>query len=661
MTVEYIFAPGTNNETIIDDSQLISHNPVKTHTGKADATARLAVSDTVKNDIDGHARRQDRVNIALDGQIEWTGYLLASSRNERTGELDIQLDGIAKRLEETRPNYDLFDGSIDYEDIALEDALVDYWARTPFNTVSVTPQSTETIADDEFVQGLQTNSDFENALTLSATDPVAIRNDRLETLQTCWTTEAEEYDAINGDFQPEDDTAASDGQGIEIVQDKGNYLEYDFVTEHDIAGSEWITQLRAKNVGSGTSPPIYGIYIDGNKLGEADSITSTGYEWTVIDSGDPAFALPEIIEAGSHTLRLEVEFTGDTIRWDVVAPADGRYDYTLDNAVDANGYLSGPELYPDAVPVRFDEINVSYNLTGARIEADWKDDNVANDQAISLSNDSGDTFVTTTNSQTADVSFSTVGRALTQQPTLSRYGSRLSPTPTSGFLGQAIDQWGAFVDGDSLTVIDNLSLTRNHFENLKTLHNRGDYVWVISHDDSDIADMTVSSFEEGDETKPAPPEFDNPQNQQSEIQASNYYNAIFVQGRETASGRPTAEVADQDAINNDGRKISPGVLRDPRVATEAGAVFRARSLLQTAVQNNNYQGSVTVPLITDTDPGFAREIDLGGGGSAKTVEEVSLTEDPQTAQVRFRFGLPEELSEDISNLKRNARDLSDTV
>jgi len=267
------------------------------------------------------------------------------------------------------------------------------------------------------------------------------------------------------------------------------------------------------------------------------------------------------------------------------------------------------------------------------------------------------------NTTSVTASTNSAGRTIRGRVTLDGFGSTTSSSPTDRINGQNIDTWELLASTDTLVVIDRLELTRNHFDNLKQLHGVGNFLWVISHDGGDISDMQVTSFLEGDETRPTPNGFDDPQNIQAEVDASNYYNAIFVQGAEDANGdRPTAEQkADQSVINNDGREISPGVLRDPKITTEAGAQFRANSLLETAQSNNDLIGTVTVPPTDLNDPGFAREVNLGDGGKEKTVEEVSLTEQPQNVQVRYRFGLPNELSEDISELKRKARDIGDKV
>jgi hypothetical protein len=219
-------------------------------------------------------------------------------------------------------------------------------------------------------------------------------------------------------------------------------------------------------------------------------------------------------------------------------------------------------------------------------------------------------------------------------------------------------------DGNDLVVIDELELSRNHFENLQQLHEYGEnWNFTIEHDSSDIANMTVTSYQQGDETRPKPSVFADPIDETPEVQADAYFNSIYLQGALDSSGdRPVAEVKDQTRINNDGREISPGVLRDPKVTTKDGATFRARALLNTALSNNELIGSKTLPADTLIEPGYQYPVDFGNGDNNKTLEEVSLSEGNNQLTLRARFSTPRaDLSREIEDLRRNARDVQDKV
>jgi len=192
------------------------------------------------------------------------------------------------------------------------------------------------------------------------------------------------------------------------------------------------------------------------------------------------------------------------------------------------------------------------------------------------------------------VDFSGAGRRAQARVTLDGFGSgRTTASPTEGFNRQVITDFELRADLNDLTVIDELALRGNHFDNLQKLHDYGDFIYVIEHGDyTDESDLVVESFARGQETRPAPPAFDAPAALQPEVAAETYFNSVFLRGRERSDGTiPSAEVTDTDAVAADGRKITPGVLRDLSIGTSAGAQFRANALLARAL-NEDFEFSV---------------------------------------------------------------------
>jgi hypothetical protein len=155
----------------------------------------------------------------------------------------------------------------------------------------------------------------------------------------------------------------------------------------------------------------------------------------------------ETIPAGTHTLRIDgpTGTDAENLGVDIFSFADNRYTYTLDNAVDANGYLSGPELYPELVERQFDEAaQTRRELDFAKAVVDI--DDTSNNQFIELSNDGGNNFIRTDNSDTATANFSGTSREVISRIGLSRYGSRTDATPTTGFNPQTISTWSLFAN-----------------------------------------------------------------------------------------------------------------------------------------------------------------------------------------------------------------------
>jgi len=663
MTLRYIISPGNSNEKVLTEDEIIRHNPVRTHTGLSDLTATIIEDRT----LDSYAQRQDRLNVEVNGSVKWTGFIVGISHNIRRGNSKLRAEGIAKRLKETRPDYSSLGGSLTYTDIALEDAIDDYWSRTPFSNYAVTPQSTETIETQTTIQFANTDTEFENITNLSDTDPVVIQNGELQLAQSLFIQEGEK-DTIsglraNGDYSNGEATFIDRG-----LSNNGEAATLDFDLDYTIPESNVAINFRIEPIdgtGDGISDtPEFTVSIDGNTFFVEQVNTNTlDLEWDDLGSswsnGD--------LSAGSHTLKIEVTDASagtvdDELRFDLFAVYDNRFSYNFDNSNDGSGgYLDGPELYPPSATTEFVEETASFNLAEADLNLTIDDTSGA--QSLSLSFDSGSTFTTASNTNTLTAQPSNPTRSVLGKVTLSRYGTQTGATPLNGVSGQKIDAQEVLVDLNNKTVIDNLKLSRNHFENLQQLHEYGGWNWTIEHDASDIANMTVKSYAPEDETRTKPSSFADPIDERAEVQAEAYFNSIYLQGALDSGGdRPTAEEKDTTRINNDGREISPGVLRDPKITTSAGASFRAQSLLETALSNNELVGEKTLPSDTLIDPGYQYPVDFGNGDNNKTLEEVSLSESPDDVTIRARFTTPRsDLSAQIEDLRRTERDLGDNV
>jgi hypothetical protein len=367
------------------------------------------------------------------------------------------------------------------------------------------------------------------------------------------------------------------------------------------------------------------------------------------------------LNAGSHTFTIEItNYNSGSLDVDCVSFRDDRFSVFEDNSVDTTFFtLSGPEEFPAGEQIKLGPSSVSFHLTDATVSVSESAGETINQ--IAVSGDGGSSFTTSTGSNSASLAVNENTRSVITRLELGGFDDNQSKSPTDRDAGHKVDLYELAVSGNDLTIIENLELTRNHFENLKKLHEFGDYVFVIKHQSGSVTQQEIESFQRGDQSRPKVAGFDDPQNQTAEVSARRYYNSIFLQGSEDNNGnRPSVEVSDSQAVNDDGRKISPGVLRDPTITTEAGAAFRARSLLSAASDNNILVGNVTVPP-TATDPGFVRPIDFGNGEVEKTVERVTLTESSDTAEARFEFSTVEDLASEISELRQNARDIGDQV
>lgn len=646
---EVIIAPGANDELVLDDSDLLSVNPVKEHTAVGDARIQVAYN----REIDDHVRTQDRVNIKINGTIEWTGFAITVEHDERQIRTTLTCAGIAKRLEETRPDYDNIGGSVSYSDIKLEDAIDDYWGLTPFSA-TVYSEPTQTVATDERTQFADFVGEFGGITDIPADKPAQSTGSILEVVQASWVFEAENT-AFTGTQITTTDTG-TDYSNFEAVRLSGNgdRLEDAFSPNYDIPAGE--LQARARFELNSFDGEVF-LEIDGNEL------NSTNYGGTT-DSIDWRFSIPTNSnqKSAGDTVNVNFEvrnYNSGNVEVDIINVRDRRFTWNEDNTVDTNFFtLEGPELYPTNIDIDFSEAGVSYNITDATIDITEQDGETINEVAISA--DSGGSYQTQSNTNDHTFTISADTRSVKSRIGIGGYQEDTTTTPTERDEGHKVDVYELLTSGNDLTIIDELELSRSHFQNLQQLHNYGDYIYVIQHSGDDIGNLTVESFSEGDQTMPKPSGFDDKENQQPEITGNAYYNTIFVQGRVVNNDRPAFEAQDDTAVTNDGREISPGTLRDTKITTEAGAAFRARVLLNRALNNDVTRGSVTVsPSLAH--PGYARPVDFGDGENELTVERVEYVERNGELQAQYQFSRSDDLAEQINELQRNTTDIGDAV
>ena len=633
----------------------------KTHTGVADfrigIVGGLGVQDFVA--------RQDQILVEVESGTEFIGYLTDIQTDYRDGNALISGYGIAKRLQETRPEYDNLGGSLTYSNIAVEDAIEDYWSRTPFDTVTVYPQDTETIATDEQLQSATTAPEWSDISSVPSDVPLEAAGGVLQTLKSCNTLDAENQpnsgvEVTNGDYN-------ADFSGATAIELSGEAESVDFEVsvEYDISAFDLIYQFRVLENNLDTDVRIF---FEGTEVTNFGVSGTSSLDWQYTGALNESDLSP-----GLYTVTIELDnYTSGQLVVDVGAFYDNQYEPPkFDNSTNSFGALEEPGEYPTSISTTFLDARAGFNVTEADVNLVEDSNEPINEIAVSF--DDGSTFKTAANTLSATFNPNIPTRVVTVRLTLSGYTGNATTTPANRDTPHEIEQYDLLVDLNSLTVIDELDLSQDHFTNLQTLHDYGDYLWNIEHDDKDIANLTVESFERGTQSKTLP--VDKKISQTSEVAAESYYNTIFLQGAKLEVGRPTAEKKNFDAIANDGREISPGVLRDLDIVTEAGAEFRAQSLLERAQLNNAVRGRQTYPADLSIQPGYAYGVDfqnIDGWGTSWgsdwgneppefTLEELSLTYSGSEATIMLDFVPEQSLAEDITELRRASRQQSDRV
>lgn len=649
-------APGEGDEVALNDAEIIRFEAQKAHTGMGVLRASVATN----TDLLPLAQTERRVDVEVGGTTEWRGFLTQVDRNRQTGRTTLKGLGVAKRLEETAPDYQsLPNDSVRIQNIALPDAIDNYWTRTPFDNVSVTFPTLTQVAENEPLQVAETSSEWTSVLNVDDQTPAYVDGDQLKLAQTGFFFEAEDnlgtFTSIDqGSYAGNNNLSGGEGARLELGADS---VKANFDLNYEIPAEEFRVEWR--------------IYVN-----DADMEVEARLDGDVIDSrsynnltDDIQWRLPNNlnqspISEGSHTVELEItNYNSGTLEVDCYAVTDLRFNKTFDNTVDtspidpANFHLDGPELY-DPVDVTFTEAEAAFNIDVTRVDVEETTGRTVDELAVST--DDGATF--STDSGTNDTSLAT-------SPTLDAIARvRLGPYTEDSTTSPAVDDAGHVLDrlrvlGDlnDLPVIDDLELTDDHFSNLQTLHDRANFQFTIEHGSGALADLPVTSYQEGDETRPAPAEYDAPVERRSRVDATQYHNEVAVRGRESGGSRPYAVREDADEITDVGRRIRL-TLTDPRITTQAGAEFTAISILDYLVDQNRREGTIVIPALAPiVAPGFARPVDFGDGTVDRTIESVILRHSGDELLQEHEFNPPDDLGRRIARLERDTRALDATL
>jgi hypothetical protein len=217
----------------------------------------------------------------------------------------LSADRKSKRLQETRPDYDSLGGSLTYNSISLEDALSDYWARTPFSSFSVTSQSTEQVATNSNIQNADSTTEWNDIVTIGDTDPVEVTTGTLAALQSCFTTEAEDA-TTNTATVVSGISDYSGGEGMRF-DSVGETATYDFTLDYDIPADNLDIFFRwGRSSGTGDVPELT-FRIDGNDLFSFDAGASSILFYSA--KAETAYT-GQALSSGSHTLEIEATASG---------------------------------------------------------------------------------------------------------------------------------------------------------------------------------------------------------------------------------------------------------------------------------------------------------------------------------------------------------------
>jgi len=294
------------------------------------------------------------------------------------------------------------------------------------------------------------SSELETNATVTATDPVHFVSGQARLSQVCFNQTVDDIQA-NGNFVVKSTQTgaanAVDGDIFVLQTPNTHYVEFPIDLTYDIGAEDATTlvggletQIRMQHTGSSTDSVTFRVDIDGADSGiRITSNENNAIEWTGLasDTKDPSG-----LSAGTHTIRYTLISNAANVEvlLDNIALYDDKFagDLSFPNTVDANKQLSGPELYPQNFLLEYrNDFTTAFSFTRGDVFASMND--VSNNQYVGISFDRGQTFQRAQNSQSIDTTPSGASSTIRFEVNLSRYGSRTTETPTSGFNGQTIE------------------------------------------------------------------------------------------------------------------------------------------------------------------------------------------------------------------------------
>lgn len=293
---------------------------------------------------------------------------------------------------------------------------------------------------NEIIQQANTTDEWTDVAQPADDTAIRVQNGSLNLLQSCFVSEAEDIARAGATTVPDGD--ASNGTVVNFTNSSGDLLSTSVSPEYDIPAGN--VDLAIRN----DAQDSYTITVEVDGVSQSTAFTgSAGLSWDTI-------TLDDGLSAGDHTIRISGESfpseTGD-VDLDVVAVRDNRFTYTDDNTVNGNGYLDGPELYPDQETLLFETAITQRDVSEATLSQTW--DDTSGNQFIELAND-GSTFTTANNSSSLTVTFANALKDVDTRVGMSRYGSTTGQTPLTGINGQSIDVHTLFGDSGGVYPID---------------------------------------------------------------------------------------------------------------------------------------------------------------------------------------------------------------
>lgn len=635
MTDTLTIDPNGPNETVYTgDDFLIRDDAAKTHTGLGDFRAIVPRDRSLKD------RKFDEVWIESGGDFLFRGFIHSVRLRYNAHETELGGRGIGYEL----TNDEVTNKQIteQFAHTALGDYIDD---ETDFTAVVTEPTASSSVSGNS-AQEANTDAEFSAITSIGATDPLEVRNNSIEVLQTCFFQEAETASGGGGSVSNGD---YSGGSG-ESASSTSHDISFQFTTEYTIPAADVGLAVRLDTL-DGTHM-AFSLTVDGETTDSTiEDVVGAGVDWF----GETNTGISGDLSPGTYTAKID--FTGGTgaVEVDCLAVYDGRFNYTFDNTVDVtSGFLDGPQLYPDQHELTFDSENTGWNITSGTLTTAFNSGTDLGPQRQQLRLGSGTWFPNDgTEDQTSDITTtfgSEAGSSIQGRFRFSRYGSRDSASPRKGYLGTDLNSWEITYDGNDIGFFDSLTLDGDHFSNIRLMARQANLRFVIPHRKNE---KEIHVFRVGDETRSFPEVTVKDEEEISDVY--DYFNHCTVRGAKPGSSRLAVTFESASDIATYGKEHEDfGPI--PELDTQAEVDSYARSKLGEGLQEIEDTAILRVVAAT-IDPGFSYTVPLDGGATTTTapLEEIRYVSGPNELEAVLEFdqrsiGLAEALSTIQSNV-----------
>lgn len=663
-------APNTANELLITPDQIESARFRKTHTGTS------VFNGSVEAGLNLEDRTLDELWLEKDdGSLLFRGQLQKVNTQEGQGitpSTDIKGHGIAYKLERSETVF-----TVNNE--LAHNAIARFWTDETEFTPTVTTPSINNTTTGTTAQEASTTSEFESVVDVADTDPINITTDEIQLLQSSFTQEGEdgtEEDTLTNTQADYSDGIArgfNDGGFIEwtftntyTIPEFEIYYRND-ATGGDVADVTW--SLDGEEIGqtneqlmltwngvynaTGTEKPTvqpgtHTVRAEATPAEIAESFTAnhgtpvalvntdivngsetvtdgsvvfsrgTDYEMDYSNGEITTLSGGNMVNGNSYDIEYQHFNFADSRFIDVLAPLDDSFSYTFDNDNGgSSGYLDGPEHYP-VFDVVFNLATTSWNITDGTLTTTF--DDTTNGQRIQLRLSDQTYFPndgTENNTTSITTNFGTeVGSAIQGRATLSRYGTRTTATPQTGFNGQHLQSWTITFDGNDIPVFSGSNTFEGtQFEVAQRIHNRSRMRFTLEHDKTTLP---VESYRPEDNVKALPTLDESSRSTRKDEQ--NFANHVTVRGKREEGTRLSHTVQDDASVND--RGIEHYDVKDPSLDDLTAIKVTARSTLIEKLREQIKKGDIEIAP-KNIPPGYGRPNPFDSDDDPIPIEETS--------------------------------------